>query len=299
MPITAAQLRDVSTGFATAFRGAFAATPDAELYRQVAMFVRSTGAKNVYEWLGQMPGMKKWVGDRVIAEVSAHGWTIQNDDWEETVRVARNDVQDNQFGTYDTLFRDLGRAAAVYPNEVLFSLFARGFTEVCYDGQYFFDTDHPVLDAAGVPQSVSNTGGGSGTAWYLLDLSREVKPFIWQERQKPELVALDDPKDENVFWRKEFVYGAEARGAAGFGLWQLAFGSKQTLDATSYEAARVALASLKGDGGRPLGIRGTHLVVPPTLEGAARELLMSERTANGATNKWRDTAELIVSPWLA
>ena len=42
-------------------------------------------------------------------------------------------------------------------------LVAAGFTSLCYDGQYFFDTDHPVGPNES-PASVSNHGGGAGTA---------------------------------------------------------------------------------------------------------------------------------------
>ncbi len=31
--------------------------------------------------------------------------------------------------------------------------------------------------------------------------------------------------DDNVFMKKQFLYGADSRGNAGFGFWQMAFGS--------------------------------------------------------------------------
>jgi phage major head subunit gpT-like protein len=40
-------------------------------------------------------------------------------------------------------------------------------------------------------------------------------------------------------------------------------------------------------------------VVPPSLEGAARKLLLAETKANGETNEWQGSAELLVVPWLA
>jgi phage major head subunit gpT-like protein len=50
--------------------------------------------------------------------------------------------------------------------------------------------------------------------------------------------------------------------------------------------------------GKPLGITPSLLVVPPDLEAEAREILMNERDAQGATNKWKGSAELLVLPWL-
>jgi phage major head subunit gpT-like protein len=89
----------------------------------------------------------------------------------------------------------------------------------------------------------------------------------------------------SVFFNKEFTYGVDARCNVGFALWQLACGSRQTLDATSYEAARLALQNMTGDGGRKLNVTPSLLVVPPSLEGAARRLLNSEYKSGGETNE--------------
>ncbi len=117
----------------------------------------------------------------------------------------------------------------------------------------------------------------------------------------PEAQALgsrpqDNPTDDNVFDRKEFVYGTDARHNVGFGFWQFAWGSKQTLDADHYATARSALMSMKGDHGRPLGIKPRLLVVPPALEGAANRLMTNDNLANGASNEWKGTAEVMVCP---
>lgn len=58
--------------------------------------------------------------------------------------------------------------------------------------------------------------------WYLMDTSRGVKPFIFQQRQAPNILALTDPKSENVFKRKKYVFGVDTRGATQGSLWFLA-----------------------------------------------------------------------------
>ena len=116
---------------------------------------------------------------------------------------------------------------------MVFAQLASGFATNCYDGQFFFDTDHPVLDAAGNTTNVANTDGGAGTAWYLLDTSRALKPILLQKRKDFMFTALDNNTDQNVFMNKEFIYGADARANTGFGFWQMAWGSKQTLNAAN------------------------------------------------------------------
>lgn len=63
------------------------------------------------------------------------------------------------------------------------------------------------------------------TAWYLLDVSKPLKPFIVQINEKPKLVSMDSPTDENAFMRKKYRYSAESEDNVGFGLWQLAYKS--------------------------------------------------------------------------
>ena len=63
------------------------------------------------------------------------------------------------------------------------------------------------------------------TEWHLMDASKAVKPIIFQPRKKPVFVSQTDTSSDAVFMRKKFKFGAEARGAAGFGLWQMAVGS--------------------------------------------------------------------------
>ncbi|MEG1931297.1 MAG: Mu-like prophage major head subunit gpT family protein [Anaerovorax sp.] len=69
---------------------------------------------------------------------------------------------------------------------------------------------------------------GEDTAWHLLCTTKAIKPIIFQERQKPQFVSKDSETDDNVFMRKEYLYGTDARGNAGYSFWQMAYGSTGT-----------------------------------------------------------------------
>ncbi|GAB4389037.1 MAG: Mu-like prophage major head subunit gpT family protein [Thermodesulfovibrionales bacterium] len=291
MIINQSSIQAVYKGFRTVFSEAFEAVEP--LYKKVAMVVPSSVREETYAWLGAFPRMREWVGERHIKNLRTHSYTVRNKDWEATIEVDRNDIEDDAVGVYRPIIAEMGRAAALHPDELVFGLLAAGFETACYDGQNFFDTGHPVGSG-----TVSNFGGGSGAAWYLLDTSRALKPLIFQSRREVEFVSKDRPDDENVFMRKKYLYGVDRRDNAGLGLWQLAYASKDTLDAANYSAARAAMMAFKDDEGRPLHIVPNLLVVPPSLESAAREILINERDAAGDANKWRQTAELLVAPWL-
>jgi phage major head subunit gpT-like protein len=294
--VNQANLGIVFQGFKTAFQQGLGQYQSQ--WPGVATQVPSSTREEKYGWLGKIPNVREWIGDRVVQNIMAHDYSIANKKYELTVGVGVDDLEDDQYGVYGPLFTEMGRSIAAHPDQLVWPMLAAGFASVCYDGQYFFDTDHPVLDAAGVPQSVANTDGGAGTAWYLLDDSRTLKPILYQVRKAFDFVRMDAPTDEVVFERDEYRYGSKGRSNVGYGFWQFAWASKQTLDKAHYATAREAMMAMKGDYGRPLGIMPRLLVVPPSLEGEALEILNAERDAAGATNVYKGTAKLLVVPWL-
>lgn len=306
MLINTSNLSSLFTGFKTAFTAGFGAVAPA--YKQIAMVVPSGTREEQYGWLGQFPKMREWLGPRVIENLAAHGFTIKNRDFEQSIAVPRNDIQDDRFGIFGPMFTEMGRSAAELPDELIFGLLGNGFTGKCYDGQFFFDADHPVKAADGADTSVSNTQGGAGEAWFLLDTSRAIKPLIYQERMPlNHLVSKDKETDDNVFLNKEYIYGSDGRCNVGYGLWQLAYASKQPLTAENYEAARAAMQSQLGDAGRPLGIKPDTLVCGPNNEGAVMRLLNNgsrivlagdNDVPVAVQNEWANTAKPLVTQWL-
>lgn len=297
MLINAANLDALRAGFKTSFQGGLGQAPSN--YLRVTTVVPSSTKEQKYGWLGKLPNVREWVGPRAVQNLMQHDYSIKEKALELTIAVDRDDIETDNLGIYTPLFTEMGMSTGAEWDRMCFDQLKNGFSRTCYDGQFFFDTDHPVLDENGEETSVANTDGGSGTPWFLLDVSRSMKPIILQKRKDFEFVAKDRPTDDNVFSNREFVYGSDARANAGYGFWQMAWGSKQTLNAANYAAARSALMGMKGDYGRPLGLMPNLLVVPPALESAARKILNSEYAAGGETNEWKGTAELAVIPWLA
>ena len=297
MLVNAQNLNSLRVGFSAAFQNGLGQA--SSMASSVATIVSASQKEQKYGWLGKIPNVREWIGARAVQNLAQHDYSIKEKPWELTIGVDRDDIETDNLGIYGPMFTEMGMSTGSKWDQLVFDLLKAGFTTKCYDGQFFFDTDHPVLDADGTEISVANTDGGTGTPWFLLDTSRALKPIILQKRKEFEFVSRTRIDDDHVFNNKEFLYGADARGNVGFGFWQFAWGSKQTLDAAHYQTARQALMGMKGDGGRPLGINPRLLVVPPSLEGAALEILNAERDASGATNVWKGTAELMVVPWLA
>jgi len=281
----------------TTFNKAFDEAPS--LWQQTTMLVPSGSGQNDYAWLSRFPKMQRWLGDKVLKALAAFKYTIVNEDWEATVEVDRNDIQDDNVGMYEPQARDAGFSARQLPDEIDAELKNGAFASDCYDGQYFYDDDHSVAGASAsnlgtaalsaattaaaaasygaarlaimsftddegrplalipdlleVPPALEATGKlilendkftdespnpykgtakllvnprlTSSTAWFLHVTNRPLKPFIYQERQAPVFVEQTTQESDSVFMRKKFRFGAEARAAGGYGLWQMSYGS--------------------------------------------------------------------------
>lgn len=293
MIINAEGLARLYTAFSAVFNAAYQETPT--WHEQVAMTVPASTRIMDYKFLLDFPMVREWIGDRQISSLEPQAYQIESKDWEATIEVDRNDIEDDQLGLYNPIVAALAQEAKRHPDRLVADLMLGGFTITCYDGQFFFDTDHPVGSG-----TASNFRSGTASPWFLLDTSRAIKPFIFQLRRGVQLVRMDGQDDEQVFMRKKYRYGVDYRGAAAYGLWQMAFASKETLNSTNYAAARAAMRSLANAEGRALGIRPNLMVVGPSLEAQAREILhaqfiIGDPSSGGAkTNIWQGTADLLV-----
>ncbi|RJE87131.1 Mu-like prophage major head subunit gpT family protein [Paracoccus onubensis] len=292
MDITQASLAALNTAFTTAFNTRLTGTETT--YGRIAMTVPSSTRHQAYPKLSELGPMREWIGERYVERLERDGFTITNRKFEKTIAVAADDISDDQIGLFTPIVNDMGQVAAELPDDLVWEQLEAGFTTEHYDGQMFFDTDHPVVGKDGAETSVSNFQGGAGAAWYLIDDSRSIKPMIFQDREAPKITPKTNLNDDNVFWQDEFVWGAKRRCASGFGAWQLIYASRQPLTSENYAAARAAMMTMRGHGGRKLNLRPKLLVVPGTLEEAGLELLNAGRNAAGADNVWKGTATLHV-----
>ncbi len=298
MIINADALARVYTAFSAVFNNAFQATET--WYEQVAMTVPAKTRIMDYKFLLDFPTVREWIGDRQINSLDPKAYQVETKDYEATIEIERNDVEDEQLGLYNPIIAAMAEEAKRHPEKLIAELLKNGATSLCYDGQNFFDTDHPVGN-----NTVSNFDNSDSEAWYLIDRSRAIKPFIFQLRRGVQLVRMDRPDDEHVFLHKKFRYGVDYRGAAAYGLWQLAYCSTQELNATNYASVRANMMSQSNADGVPLGIKPNLLVVPPALEARAREILhaqfvLGDNSVGGSkSNIWQGSSELLVVPELA
>jgi phage major head subunit gpT-like protein len=114
-------------------------------WQEVATKVPSTARSENYAWIGSIPRLRKMRGERIPKKLLEHTYTITNEEYEASIEVNHADIKDDQTGQYGIQAKSIGESAKAFPDELVFeTLLPGGFTSLCYDGQYFFDTDHPI-----------------------------------------------------------------------------------------------------------------------------------------------------------
>lgn len=268
-------------------------------YESIAMVVNSKNASEVYPALKSTPGLRKFIGERQVHSLGKGKFSIENEPYEHTIGIPRTAIEDDSIGIYNKQAADQGRKAKIHPDALVFKLLKAGVSTLCFDGQNFFDTDHPVLDENGEETSYSNYYTGAGELWVLADDSQEMKAIILQERTPVQFTSKTDEKDDNVFFKNEYLYGVYWRGAVGYGLPQLVVGSKETLNAQNFEKAQANLEGRKGDHGEPLALNATTLYVTPNNYAAAKSIVKAQTLANGASNPNYEAVKIVKVPYLA
>lgn len=268
-------------------------------YERIATTIPSSSKYNSYNWMGQIPGIREWIGEREIQNLDNFQYLIANKSFEMTVGVPREDIEDDNYGVYTPMMSMMGEQTADFPNSLVFGSMKRGFKEKCFDGKAFFAADHPVGKESysnkgtaelseesyaaartammsikgdnGKPLNIvpdllivspknehkarlilkadqingttnvlkdtaellvsTELAGESENTWYLLCTKRFLKPFIFQQRKKFKFVSMNKEDDTNVFMRKEYLYGVDGRCNAGYGFWQMAYGSDGSVPA--------------------------------------------------------------------
>jgi phage major head subunit gpT-like protein len=145
MIITHSSLDALRVGFSQAFQRAYDETPVD--WPAMATEVPSANKSNVYGWVAQSQKLREWTGARIAMNLKEHAFTIANKPFEGTVEVDRDDIEDDNLGTYATqAFPQLGAAMRKHPDRLLVDLIQSNPT--AFDGETLFSDNHPCFDAS-------------------------------------------------------------------------------------------------------------------------------------------------------
>ena len=120
MIVNADALARLYTAFTAVFNAAFQETET--WYERVAMTVPANARIMDYKFLLDFPMVREWLGDRQISSLEPKAYQIESKDWEATIEVERNDIEDEQLGFYNPIIAALAQEARKHPERLISDL---------------------------------------------------------------------------------------------------------------------------------------------------------------------------------
>lgn len=121
-------------------------TGNADDYRIAVSEFPSSSASNFYAWLDQVPGFRKWVGDRVYQNLRGQRFEVLNETYEDSLRLSTQDLEDDQYGVYTPIVRMMAYSWQELKRLESVAVFTGNRTT--FTGQPLFSASHQYGDYA-------------------------------------------------------------------------------------------------------------------------------------------------------
>jgi phage major head subunit gpT-like protein len=147
--------------FSTVFDMKLSNTP--VIYPQIATVIPGVSERVEFKWLGSIPTLKRWIGDRTLQRLRGETQALTTEWWANGIEVDVDDLNNEaKYGMIVKRIRSMAQAAARRMDDQVVSYYVNGFSGslgVTYDNQYLYDTDHTAAgNGTGVLQSNLVTG---------------------------------------------------------------------------------------------------------------------------------------------
>jgi phage major head subunit gpT-like protein len=127
----------------------------------ISNYFTSDQESETYRWMGQVPQMRQWIGGRQAKGSRVQGFTIHNQLYEATLEFLLDEMRRDKTGQILIRIGELAARTNSHWAKLLASLISNGAAQVCYDGQYFFDTDHAEGNSGTQSNSLTYDMAGS------------------------------------------------------------------------------------------------------------------------------------------
>jgi phage major head subunit gpT-like protein len=105
-----------------------------ELYTEVP----SDSEGETYAWLGDLPTVKEWIGDKTIGSLKDYDYAIKNKDFYTGFAIDRNEIEDEKIRAIGPRVTAMAESVARWPWRMITDLIKNGTTGRAYDGSAFF-----------------------------------------------------------------------------------------------------------------------------------------------------------------
>jgi len=130
---------------------------------KISNYFPSNQASEEYGWLGQVPALREYLGGLHAKGLTENGVTIKNKEFEATLEFARTEIERDKSGQLQARIRELAERTNSHFASLLSTLILNAAATECYDGAYFFDTDHTEGDSGTQDNDITVDISGLGT----------------------------------------------------------------------------------------------------------------------------------------
>jgi len=159
--VTSDFLAGLMTNFQAVFKTAYDRYEKEAVYQPLCLVIDSDSAFGELGWLEAVPGMSEWKDVRKVFGLTPRDYKITNLDWEDTIAVDRNTLEDDKYNMIIPRIQQLAQRAADHPAKRLFELINDGKTTKTYDSVNFFVNTGRSFGDSG---SIDNIAGGAYSA---------------------------------------------------------------------------------------------------------------------------------------
>ena len=186
MLVTKASIQALMTSFSSLYGEAFGRVPNWS--DSLATQLTSSTKTATYGWMTRLPGMREWIGPRVLNNLETEDYVLTNKTFENTIAVDVNDIEDDNLGVYSPMMTEFGSANSKWKDKEVKKLLQDGENRIGFDGKGLFAVDHP-LDPAGVQSNLS-----TGTALTAENLEAVLTAMAVLTGNDGELLDVDPVK---------------------------------------------------------------------------------------------------------
>lgn len=121
----------------------------------VANMFNSDQASETYGFLGQSPVFREWIGGRQAKGLAVNNFAITNKHYEATLEISKRDARRDKTGQIMARVQEFADRSVTHWASMLSTAIMGGAAGLCYDGQYYFDTDHLEGDSGTQSNKIS------------------------------------------------------------------------------------------------------------------------------------------------
>lgn len=167
MEITPASLDVIFFGLDARYNAALQAIAAETYWQKLCTDTPSKARENRYFWLDFISDKaEEWLGERTISNLALREYALVNRDWQRTIELDRNTIEDDQVGAFAPKVDMLGVAAGQLWDQLLTTSLQIGDSTTnplatIYDGQPYYSASHPIQVDNPASATFSNEFTGS------------------------------------------------------------------------------------------------------------------------------------------